>query len=81
LGTRLHPYTKILPKPLIPIGEIPIAEHIINHFLEYACREFHFIVNYKKNMLKAYFNETERDYAVEFHQEERPLVRAADSAC
>jgi len=29
LGTRLYPYTKILPKPLIPIGEIPIAEHIM----------------------------------------------------
>ena len=33
LGTRLYPYTKILPKPLIPIGELPIAEHIINQFL------------------------------------------------
>ena len=32
LGTRLYPYTKILPKPLIPIGEIPIAERIINQF-------------------------------------------------
>jgi len=32
LGTRLYPYTKILPKPLIPIVEIPIAEHIMNRF-------------------------------------------------
>ena len=31
-GKRLYPYTKILPKPLIPIGEIPIVEHIINRF-------------------------------------------------
>lgn len=52
LGTRLYPYTKILPKPLIPIGEIPITEHIINHFLKYECHEFHFIVNHKKNMIK-----------------------------
>jgi len=73
LGTRLHPFTKVLPKPLIPVGELPIAEHIINHFREYACREFHFIVNYKKNMIKAYFSETEKDYSVEFHPEERPL--------
>ena len=35
LGTRLYPYTKILPKPLIPIGEIPIAERIINQFRKY----------------------------------------------
>jgi len=31
-GTRLYPYTKILPKPLIPIGDIPILERIINRF-------------------------------------------------
>lgn len=73
LGTRLHPYTKILPKPLIPIGEIPIAEHIINHFMEYECDEFHFIVNYKKNMIKAYFGDVEKDYKIEFHNEEKPL--------
>ena len=73
LGMRLHPYTKILPKPLIPIGEIPISEHIINHFLEYACNEFHFIVNYKKNMIKAYFNDVEKDYKVKFYNEEKPL--------
>ncbi|MDZ7543596.1 nucleotidyltransferase, partial [Clostridium perfringens] len=32
LGSRLYPYTKILPKPLIPIGDIPIIERIINKF-------------------------------------------------
>lgn len=73
LGTRLYPYTKILPKPLIPIGEIPITEHIINHFMEYECNEFHLIVNHKKNMIKAYFSEVEKDYKLEFHDEEIPL--------
>jgi len=63
-GTRLYPYTKILPKPLIPIGEIPIAEHIINGFSKLGCRDFYLIVNYKKNMLKAYFNELDRTYNV-----------------
>ena len=33
-GTRLYPYTKILPKPLIPIGETPIVERIIECFME-----------------------------------------------
>ncbi len=42
LGTRLYPYTKILPKPLIPIGEIPIAEHIINRFHQQGCEKFFF---------------------------------------
>lgn len=73
LGTRLYPYTNILPKPLIPIGEIPIAEHIINGFREYGCREFHLIVNHKKNMIKAYFNEIQRDYEVYYADEDEPL--------
>ncbi|MDR3541404.1 MAG: sugar phosphate nucleotidyltransferase [Desulfosporosinus sp.] len=73
LGTRLHPYTKILPKPLIPIGEIPITEHIINRFMKYKCDEFHLIVNHKKNMIKAYFSDVDKDYTLEFHAEGRPL--------
>jgi dTDP-glucose pyrophosphorylase len=73
LGKRLYPYTKILPKPLIPIGEIPIVEHIINRFYKHGCHLFYLIVNHKKNMIKAYFNEIERMYAVEYVDEDKPL--------
>ena len=73
LGTRLYPYTKILPKPLIPIGDIPIAEHIINRFYKYGSNEFYLIVNHKKNMIKAYFNEIEKPYNVDFIDEDTPL--------
>lgn len=73
LGTRLHPYTKILPKPLIPIGDYPIIERIIDRFYDQGCNEFHLIVNHKKNMIKAYFNELERDYSVNYADEEVPL--------
>lgn len=71
-GTRLYPYTKILPKPLIPIGDIPISEHIVNRFRMNGCNRFFFIVNYKKNMVKAYFNEIERTYDVYFVDEDKP---------
>ena len=73
LGTRLYPYTKILPKPLIPIGDIPIAERIINKFEEYGCKEFYLTVNYKKNMIKSYFGEIEKDYEVSYVEEDKPL--------
>lgn len=73
LGTRLYPYTKILPKPLIPIGEIPIAEHIINRFHNHGCGNFFLVINHKKNMIKAYFNEIEKDYAVTYVDEDKPL--------
>jgi len=48
LGTRLYPYTKILPKPLIPIGDIPIVERIINRFKEFGCNEYYLTVNIRK---------------------------------
>ena len=73
LGTRLYPYTKILPKPLIPVGDIPITEHIINQFRAFGCSEFYMIVNHKKNMIKAYYNEIEKDYALHFVDEDVPL--------
>ncbi|MBQ4057559.1 MAG: nucleotidyltransferase family protein [Lachnospiraceae bacterium] len=72
-GTRLYPYTKILPKPLIPVGNKPIAELIIDSFCEYGCNEYYLIVNHKKNMIKAYFGELETDYNVHFVDEDVPL--------
>lgn len=73
LGTRLSPYTNILPKPLIPVGDYPIAEHIINRFCTYGCRQFYMIVNYKRNMIKAYFDELEKEYRLDFISEEKAL--------
>ncbi len=73
LGTRLYPYTKILPKPLIPIGEIPIVEHIMNRFNQYGSEQFYLVVNHKKNMIKAYFNEIEKSYIVDYVDEDKPL--------
>lgn len=73
MGSRLYPYTKILPKPLIPIGEIPIAEHIINRFSNNGCRDFYLILNYKKNMIKAYFNDLDKEYHLTYIDENLPL--------
>jgi len=68
-GTRLYPYTQILPKPLIPIGERTITEHIISRFQEYGCNHFDMIVNYKKNFIKSYFLDNENAYDVNFVDE------------
>lgn len=62
-GMRLRPYTDILPKPLIPIGDRAITEHIMDRFAKYNCTHIIMIVKYKKDFIKAYFtdNETKRD--------------------
>jgi len=72
-GTRLDPYTRILPKPLIPIGDLPIIEHIMGRFQEYGCEDFHIIVNYKRELIKAYFTENERHYQISWYDEDKPL--------
>lgn len=72
-GTRLEPYTKVLPKPLIPVGDIPIIEHIIREYQSYDCNQFHIIVNYKKELMKAYFKDNENNYDITWYDEEKPL--------
>jgi len=72
-GTRLDPYTKVLPKPLIPVGELPIIEHIMQRFQGYACSQFHIIVNYKKQIMKGYFAENDGKYDISWYDEEKPL--------
>lgn len=73
LGTRLYPYTKILPKPLIPVADIPIVERIIQSFQKIGSKEFHMVVNYKSNMIKAYFNDIDCGYNITFWDESKPL--------
>lgn len=75
-GTRLYPYTKILPKPLIPIGDIPIMERIINEFRKFGAKDFHATVNYRKSMIKSYFSDNITDYQLHYVEEDKPLGTA-----
>lgn len=72
-GTRLDPFTKVLPKPLIPVGDIPIIEHIMREYQTYSCNEFHIIVNYKRDLMKAYFADNGNHYNITWYDEETPL--------
>ncbi len=72
-GTRLDPYTRVLPKPLIPVGDLPIIELIMQEYQSYACSDFHIIVNYKRELMKAYFADNERRYNIAWYDEEKPL--------
>jgi len=75
-GTRMEPFTKILPKPLVPVYEKPIIEHIIERFKNIGCSDFHLTVNYKGRILKAYFEELQPDYRIKFVEEQEPLGTA-----
>jgi len=75
-GTRMEPFTKVLPKPLVPIHEKPIIEHIIERFTKVGCSDFHLTVNYKGKILKAFFEELQPEYDVVFVDEKEPLGTA-----
>jgi NDP-mannose synthase len=69
-GTRLAPFTKVLPKPLIPLGDYPIVEIIMCQLREAGFTEITLAVNYLAHLFQAYFNNGERlgiriDYSIE----------------
>ena len=75
-GTRLEPFTKVLPKPLIPIHDKTIIENIIENFTKLYCKNFYLTVNYKARILKAYFEELNPEYNVNYIDEKKPLGTA-----
>lgn len=68
-GTRLWPYTNILPKPLMPVDGITITEQIMNRFGRYGCNDVYIIINYMKDFIKAYFNEKSVSQTIRFIEE------------
>ena len=54
-GSRLGDITKIIPKPLVKIGKLPILVHIINIYLNYDIHEFIIALGYKGDKIVEYF--------------------------
>jgi len=76
-GTRLEPFTSILPKPMVPINEKPIIEHIIEKFVGNNNNANFFItLNYKSRILRAFFQEKKTNYKLSFVEEPKPLGTA-----
>ena len=71
-GTRLEPFTKVLPKPLIPVGDKTVIDHIIDRFRVYGINEFYITINYMAKIMRAYFEEKCPDYTISFAEEDEP---------
>jgi NDP-sugar pyrophosphorylase family protein len=56
-GARLAPYTKILPKPLMPIGEMPILEVLLRQMKRAGIDEVVITVGHLANLLRAFFQD------------------------
>ncbi len=75
-GSRLAPFTRILPKPLIPIGDRPIIQIIIDRFLEQGAGPFYISLHHKSRMIRSYFEEVRGDYKIRYIEEDEPLGTA-----
>ena len=60
LGTRLHPFTVVIPKPLVPIGNLPILEIIIRQLAAQGFDRVTLAVNHQADLLRAYFGDGSR---------------------
>ncbi|MBU2025906.1 NTP transferase domain-containing protein [Patescibacteria group bacterium] len=72
-GTRLDPFTRILPKPLIPIGNRTLIEFVIEKFRKHGINVFYLSINYKAGIIKSYFEEIKPRYQVHYLAEKKPL--------
>jgi dTDP-glucose pyrophosphorylase len=68
-GTRMDPFTRIFPKPLIPIEEKPIIEVIMDRFYKSGFQKFILTLNYKKEYIKIFLRESNMPYSVEWVEE------------
>jgi NDP-sugar pyrophosphorylase family protein len=77
-GTRLAPYTAVLPKPLLPIGEIPILEIILRQLKHYGFSEVILACGYLAELIHAYLinNEISKELKISYHRENKPLGTA-----
>ena len=76
-GTRLRPYTTVLPKPLMPIGEFPILEIVIRQLKAAGISDIVISVGYLSQLIESYFGDGERWGAdITYSREASPLGTA-----
>jgi len=77
LGTRLQPYTTFLPKPMLPLGEKPILEHLIDWNRKNGVKSIVLCVSYLRKTIEDYFEDGSRfGVDIEYAVGDRPLATA-----
>jgi NDP-sugar pyrophosphorylase family protein len=77
-GTRLRPYTVVLPKPLMPIGEFPILEVIVRQLVRHGFDHITMAVNHQAEIIKAFFQGGAKwGVKIDYSLEDKPLSTMA----
>jgi NDP-sugar pyrophosphorylase family protein len=78
IGTRLRPYTFVLPKPLMPIGDYPILEVIVRQLAHQGFERITLAVNHQAEILKAFFGDgTKWGVQIDYSLETKPMSTVA----
>lgn len=74
LGTRLRPYTTVLPKPLMPIGDRPILDIVIRQLARAKFERVTIATGYLAELIEAFFgNGTRHGIPIDYFREDEPL--------
>lgn len=74
-GTRLRPYTVVLPKPLMPLGEYPIMEIVVRQLAKDGFEHITFAVNHQANLIEAFFGDGSKwGIKIDYSLEHKPLA-------
>lgn len=76
-GKRLSPLTDTVPKPMLPLGGIPIIEHNINRLVSYGVKKIYISVKYLGEQIEAYFGDgSSKGISIKYVWEDEPLGTA-----
>ena len=80
-GTRLHPYTALMPKPLVPVGDRAVLEWLLLHLRRHGIRSVILAVNHLRQLIQAYFGDgTALGLRIDYVVEDTPLGTAGPLA-
>ncbi len=80
-GTRLKPYTAFFPKPLVPVGDMPILEIVLRQLKSYNITDITMAVGHLAELLMAYFGDGNKlGLHITYSKEEQPLGTAGPLA-
>ena len=81
IGSRLHPYTLVIPKPLMPLDDLPILEILLRQLRHHGVRRAHIAIGHLGHFLRAHFGDGSRlGMDIRWSEEEVPLGTAGPVA-
>jgi len=75
-GSRVRPFTDVIPKAMLPLGKKPIIRHIIDMFSKYGFHDYYITLNYKAEIIKNYLLVNDNDIKYNYIEEPKPLGTA-----